>query len=67
MKKVLGFLFSASLGALYGIFFAQKSGTELRKNLKKSKSPTKDLMKELKEVAYESAKRQKRWQKIQKN
>lgn len=56
MKRLLGFLFTASLGALYGVFFAQKSGKELRSSLKKSKTPTKDLMKELHNVTKESGK-----------
>jgi gas vesicle protein len=61
MKRILGFLFSASLGALYGLFFAQKSGQKLRTDLKKAKNPTKELFKELKSVASESGKEAAQW------
>lgn len=61
MKRLLGFLVPASIGALYGLFFAQKSGSELRSDLKKSKTPTKDLMNELKNVTCESGKEAKEW------
>jgi gas vesicle protein len=61
MKRFLGFLFSASLGALYGLFFAQKSGQKLRTDLKKSANPGKDLLKELKTVATESGKEAAEW------
>lgn len=54
MKRLLGFLFSASLGALYGMFFAQRSGQTLRTELKKSSTPGKDLLKELQKVTTES-------------
>lgn len=61
MKRFLGFLFSASLGALYGLFFAQKSGQKLRTDLKKSTNPAKELLKELRSVASESGKEAAQW------
>ncbi len=61
MKRLFGFLFSVSLGALYGVFFAQKSGKKLRADLKKSKNPGKDLLEELRSVATESGKEAADW------
>ncbi len=61
MKRLFGFLFSVSLGALYGVFFAQKSGKKLRSDLKRSKNPGKDLLGELKNVASESGKEATDW------
>ncbi len=61
MKHLFKFLFSASLGAMYGLFFAQKSGKKLRDDLKKSKTPGKKLLNELKEVASESGKEASDW------
>ena len=54
-------MFSVSLGAIYGLFFAQKSGKRLRADLKKSKTPGKKLLDELKEVASESGKEAADW------
>lgn len=61
MKRFFGFLFSASLGAMYGLFFAQKSGKKLRSDLQKSSNPTKHLLEELKVVATESGKEAAEW------
>ena len=61
MKRIFSFLFSVSLGALYGLFFAQKSGQKLRTDLRKSVNPGKDLLKELKTVATESGKEAAEW------
>jgi len=61
MKRLFGFLFTASIGALYGLFFAQKSGKELRKDLTKAKEPGKELLNELKSVASESGKEAADW------
>ncbi len=61
MKKFFTFLFSASLGALYGLFFAQKSGKKLREDIRKSKNPGKKILNELKEVATESGKEAADW------
>ena len=55
------FLFSVSLGALYGLFFAQKSGKKFREDLKKSKAPGKKFLDELKDVAVESGKETADW------
>jgi gas vesicle protein len=61
MKRLFGFLFSAFLGTLYGLFFAQKSGRKLRMELKKSATPGRDLLNELKVVASESGKEAVDW------
>jgi len=61
MKRLFGFLFSVSLGALYGVFFAQKSGKKLRSDLSKSKNPGKALLGELKSVASESGQEATDW------
>lgn len=53
MKKLLSLLFGLSAGYVAGIFFAQKSGKELRKELKKSKTPLEDLFNELKKADKE--------------
>ncbi len=54
MKGLLRFLFSITIGLVYGLFFAQKPGKNLRTELKKSKSPATDLFKELKSVDKEA-------------
>ncbi|MCF7830451.1 YtxH domain-containing protein [Candidatus Gracilibacteria bacterium] len=54
MKGLLRFLFSITIGLFYGLLFAQKPGQKLRSELKKSKSPAKDLFKELKSVDREA-------------
>ena len=46
MKGLLKFLFTITVGALYGALFAQKSGKKLRAELKKSKNPLKTLLEE---------------------
>lgn len=55
MKKhslfgLIKFLFSVTIGLVYGLLFAQKSGKSLREELKKSKNPTMTFLKELWEV-----------------
>jgi len=54
MKGFFRFLFSITIGLAYGLFFAQKSGKNLRTELKKSKSPATDFLKELKSVDKEA-------------
>lgn len=44
--RFLKFLFTISIGAVYGMLFAQKTGKELRKELKTSNSPLSTLLKE---------------------
>lgn len=44
------FLFSISIGLIYGLLFAQKSGKSLRAELKRSKNPTMTFLKELWDV-----------------
>lgn len=61
MKRLFGLLFSVSLGALYGMFFAQKSGKKLRADISKAKNPGKQLLEELKNVASESGKEAADW------
>ena len=52
--KFLKFLLTASLGALYGLLFAQRPGKELRKKLKETKSPYKALFDECKDMDKEA-------------
>jgi gas vesicle protein len=54
MKSILRFLFAVTLGVLYGLFFAQKTGEKLRTDLKKSTHPCQDLFNELKSVDMEA-------------
>lgn len=54
MKSILRFLFAVTLGVLYGLFFAQKTGKKLRSDLKKSTQPCHDLFHELKSVDMEA-------------
>lgn len=54
MKGFIKFLFAATVGALYGMLFAQKPGKKLRQDLKKSDNPWKTLFEEGKKVDLEA-------------
>ena len=54
MKGFIKFLFAATIGALYGMLFAQKPGKKLRSDLKKSDNPWKTLFEEGKKVDLEA-------------
>jgi gas vesicle protein len=54
MRGFLKFLFSATIGVLYGMLFAQKPGKKLRDELKKSEDPAMLLIKELQGMAKDS-------------
>ncbi len=54
MKGFIKFLFAATIGALYGMLFAQKPGKKLREDLKASKNPLKTLFEEGKKIDYEA-------------
>ena len=61
MKKLIKFLLSISIGVLYGLFFAQRSGKQLRRKLATSKNPMMDLFQELKSVDMEMLGMVKEW------
>ncbi len=54
MKGFFKFLFSATIGLVYGLLFAQKPGKKLREDLKKSKTPGKDVLNELRKMDKEA-------------
>ena len=61
--KLLKFLFSATIGLLYGMLFAQKSGKKFRSELGKSEHPGELLLKELGKIASESGETATEWAK----
>ncbi len=54
MRGFIKFLFAATIGALYGMLFAQKPGKKLRSDLKKSDNIWKTLFEEGKKVDLEA-------------
>jgi gas vesicle protein len=54
MKGLLKIAFGATVGAAYGLMFAQKAGKNLRADLKRAKNPGKLLWGELKKISKES-------------
>lgn len=61
MKGLFRLAVGAVAGLAYGLFFAQKSGKDLRKQLKKSENPAMDLLTELKKTGEESGTIVKQW------
>jgi len=59
--KLFKFLFTISIGAIYGLLFAPKSGKDFRKQLKKAENPAKDLFVELKNMDLEAYTELKKW------
>jgi gas vesicle protein len=54
MKSIFKLFLSLTVGAVYGLFFAQKSGKKLRQELKTSKDPLKFVLTELGNAKDES-------------
>lgn len=54
MKGLVKFLFAVTVGAVYGLLFAQKPGKKLRSELKKSDNPWMTLLEEGKSVDKEA-------------
>ena len=55
MRGVFKFLFSVTIGALWGMFFAQKPGKKLRSEIKKSNEPGKLIFRELQAMTKDSS------------
>ncbi len=61
--KLLRFLFTVTLGAIYGLMFAQRPGKKLREDLKKSDEPLKTLFKECRKADTEALETISQWAK----
>lgn len=61
MKGLFRLAVGAVAGIAYGLIFAQKSGKDLRKQLKKSENPALDLLEEFKKTGEESGTIVKEW------
>ncbi len=54
MRGILNVIFGATVGVLYGLFFAQKPGKKLRKELGDSKNLARDFVNEIGRVEREA-------------
>lgn len=61
--KIIRFLLTVSVGAIYGILFAQKPGKKFREELSKSKTPIRTFFTECKQVDTEAIQTFSQWAK----